>query len=258
MTARFGKFVALAMALGLLLTAAGHAREVTLDEFLGLLDPARRSATFAQIEANWTAGLTAPLLEVGYLTADGEDRQRIWDLLTRQTGQRLGTDRDAWYQWLWQTAPDPRLYGVPPGDIAVLPNGYSPAEFSAARVREHRAPMRAKLGYAEGDKVVIFVANELERKGFGPLLRAAASLNDPRLRLLAVGRLDGGRYADEIRRLGLTDRVHFAGPSGDVATFYAAADLFVLPTQYEAWAWSSWKRWPAACRLSRPGWRARL
>ena len=106
MTARVGKFATLAVALSLLLPAPGHAREVTLDEFLGLLDPARRSATFAQIEANWTAGLTAPLLEVGYLTADDDDRQRIWDLLAHQTGQRLGTDRDAWYQWLWQTAPD--------------------------------------------------------------------------------------------------------------------------------------------------------
>jgi len=127
-----------------------------------------------------------------------------------------------------------RFYGVPGGDIAVLPNGYSPAEFSVARAAAHRAPMRRTLGYGDNDRVVIFVANELERKGFGPLLRAAASLGDVRLRLLAVGRLDAARYAAEIGRLGLTDRVHFAGPSGDVATYYAA-DLFALPTQYEAW-----------------------
>jgi len=128
-----------------------------------------------------------------------------------------------------------RFYAVPAGDIAVLPNGYSPAEFSVARAAAHRAPMRRALGYGDSEKIVIFVANELERKGFGPLLRAVALLGDARLRLLAVGRLDAGRYAAEIGRLGLTDRVHFAGPSGDVATFYAAADLFALPTQYEAW-----------------------
>ena len=128
-----------------------------------------------------------------------------------------------------------RFYDVPAGDIAVLPNGYSPTEFSVARAAPLRAAVRRALGYGDEDRVVIFVANELERKGFGPLLRAVASLGDARLRLLAVGRLDAARYGAEIGRLGLTGRVHFAGPSGDVATFYAAADLFALPTQYEAW-----------------------
>ncbi len=128
-----------------------------------------------------------------------------------------------------------RFYDVPSEDIAVLPNGYSPAEFSVCRTAAHRAPMRRMLGYGDSDKVVIFVANELERKGFGPLLRAVAQLADTRLRLLAVGRLDPNRYADEIRRLGLSERVQFTGPSNDVATYYAAADLFALPTQYEAW-----------------------
>ena len=128
-----------------------------------------------------------------------------------------------------------RFYEVPSEDIAVLPNGYSPTEFSVCRASAHRAPMRRALGYGDEDKVVIFVANELERKGFGPLLRAIALLGDARLRLLAVGRLDADRYAGEIRRLGLSDRVQFTGPSNDVATYYAAADLFALPTQYEAW-----------------------
>ena len=128
-----------------------------------------------------------------------------------------------------------RLYAVPAESIAVLPNGYSAREFNTERVSEHRSPMRQKLGYGPQDKVVIFVANELERKGFGPLLRAVASLQDPNVALLAVGRLNPKAYADEIQRLGLASRVQFTGPSGDVALFYAAADVFALPTQYEAW-----------------------
>ena len=128
-----------------------------------------------------------------------------------------------------------RFYAVPSEAIAVLPNGYSATEFNTERVSEHRAVMRQKLNYRAQDKVVIFVANELERKGFGPLLRAIALLQDPNVALLAVGRLNPKAYADEIRRLGLADRVQFTGPSGDVATFYAAADVFALPTQYEAW-----------------------
>ncbi len=128
-----------------------------------------------------------------------------------------------------------RFYAVPSEAIAVLPNGYSATEFNTQRVSQHRAAMREKLGYGPQDKVVIFVANELERKGFGPLLRAIALLQDPNVVLLAVGRLNPKTYAEEIQRLGLAGRVQFTGPSGDVALFYAAADVFALPTQYEAW-----------------------
>jgi UDP-glucose:(heptosyl)LPS alpha-1,3-glucosyltransferase len=128
-----------------------------------------------------------------------------------------------------------RFYQVPSEDIVTLPNGYAPSEFNIARRRESRAAMRRKLGYSEADKVVIFVANELERKGFGTLIHALAELNDPCVRLLVVGRVNPASYSLEIKRLGLAERVQFTGPSSDVAVYYAAADVFALPTRYEAW-----------------------
>jgi UDP-glucose:(heptosyl)LPS alpha-1,3-glucosyltransferase len=128
-----------------------------------------------------------------------------------------------------------RIYGVPGDDVVVLPNGYSGTEFSPARRAANRVRMREDLGYSPEDKVVIFVANELQRKGFTPLLRAIAALRDPRIRLLAVGRLNPGECQPAIEELGLNGRVNFTGPSSEVADYYAAADVFALPTQYEAW-----------------------
>ena len=128
-----------------------------------------------------------------------------------------------------------RLYDVPDRDISVIPNGFSPAEFHIENRAQRREIVREQLGIAPDAQVIVFVANELERKGFGPLLRAAASLARPNLHILAVGRLDGAAYAAEIERLGFKNRVHFPGPSDDVAAFYAASDVFALPTQYEAW-----------------------
>lgn len=127
-----------------------------------------------------------------------------------------------------------RFYQVPAADISVVSNGFAPAEFNLGR-RSERNAVREKLGIPHDARVVVFVANELERKGFGPLLRAIASLQRGDVHLLAVGRLDAHAYAGEIARLGMTPRVHFTGPSNDVAGFYAASDLFALPTQYEAW-----------------------
>ena len=90
-----------------------------------------------------------------------------------------------------------------------------------------RPTIRQRLGYRDDDHVIVFVANEYERKGFGPLLRAIAKLADPKLKLLAVGRLDPSTYAAEIGALGMTDRVRIQGPTKDVWQYYAAADAFV-------------------------------
>ena len=128
-----------------------------------------------------------------------------------------------------------RIYGVPENDVLVVPNGFASAEFNPARSASNRARMRTTLGYSPEDKVVVFVANELDRKGFTPLLRAIASLGDSRIHLLAVGRLDPGQCRQTIASLGMSERVQFTGPSNDVAEYYAAADVFALPTQYEAW-----------------------
>jgi UDP-glucose:(heptosyl)LPS alpha-1,3-glucosyltransferase len=128
-----------------------------------------------------------------------------------------------------------RLYGVPGDDVVVIPNGYCPREFSLEKARHSREPMRQRLGFTADDKVVIFVANEVERKGFHPLLEAMAQLDDSTVQLLAVGRLDAKACARRIARLGLTERVRFTGPTSEVADYFAAADVFALPTQYEAW-----------------------
>jgi UDP-glucose:(heptosyl)LPS alpha-1,3-glucosyltransferase len=128
-----------------------------------------------------------------------------------------------------------RLYQVPGDDIEVIPQGFAHKEFNWIQSENSRDKMRSQLGYCSEDKVVIFVANELDRKGFGPLLRSIARMKDTRLSLLVVGRVSAAAYAAEISRLGMTNRVRFTGPAGDVASYYSAADVFALPTQYEPW-----------------------
>jgi UDP-glucose:(heptosyl)LPS alpha-1,3-glucosyltransferase len=126
-------------------------------------------------------------------------------------------------------------YRVPSEDIAILGNGYSHSEFNLERRTNERQAVRAELGLSANQKVIVFVANETERKGFGPLVQAIAALDDPTVALIAVGKLDAARYRPRLAQLGLTDRVRFTGPSSDVGRYYAAADVFALPTQYEAW-----------------------
>lgn len=116
-------------------------------------------------------------------------------------------------------------YGVPPEDIEVIPNGYAPEEFNVPRALALRASMRAELGFSADQKVLVFVANELDRKGYPALLRTVEAMNDPRLRILVAGRI-----APKPHPL-----VKYVGSTNEVAKYYAAADVFTLPTLYEAW-----------------------
>jgi len=124
-------------------------------------------------------------------------------------------------------------YGVPDADVEILPNGYNPQEFSVARRAAERDAVRSELGFSDADRVLVFVANELERKGFFPLAEALASLKSPQIKLLVVGR--GAVSADWLKSKRMEQQIRCVGPSPDVGRYYAAADFFVLPTYYEAW-----------------------
>lgn len=129
-----------------------------------------------------------------------------------------------------------RFYGVHETDVAIIPNGFCEKAFNTARSESLRPVFRKRLGFSEDDFVVAFVGNELERKGFSPLLKALALLNNKRVHLLAVvGRVSIRPYRAEALALGLGRRVHFTGAKDDLAPYYAAADVLALPTQYEAW-----------------------
>lgn len=127
-----------------------------------------------------------------------------------------------------------KYFGVPENNVEIIPNGFSPTEFNPERRRARRSDERRKLGLAKGDIVLLLVANELPRKGYPTLLRAMRQLGNPNLKLIVVGRPP----VEEVRRLaaeaGLQNQVMALGSCGDVAGMHAASDLFVLPTQYEA------------------------
>jgi UDP-glucose:(heptosyl)LPS alpha-1,3-glucosyltransferase len=129
-----------------------------------------------------------------------------------------------------------RFYGVPADDVVIIPNGFNPEEFSPQRRSEHRAAMRKKLGLNPEQIVLLFVGNELERKGYKTILGALARLGRKSLRLVAVGKPPAAHVMQLAARHGVAGQVIAAGPSADVADFHAAADLFVLPTQYEAFS----------------------
>jgi UDP-glucose:(heptosyl)LPS alpha-1,3-glucosyltransferase len=127
------------------------------------------------------------------------------------------------------------IYGVPEPDIAVLAPGFDPDAFNPLRREQRRAEARARFGYGEDDRVLLFVGNELERKGFDVVIEAIGLLEDPNVKLLGAGSVAPDAYSTTIEQLGLGERLQWVGSSRDVALLHAASDVFVLPTRYEPW-----------------------
>jgi UDP-glucose:(heptosyl)LPS alpha-1,3-glucosyltransferase len=126
-----------------------------------------------------------------------------------------------------------RLYGFPRERTLTVHNGFDPDEFNP-EMAPTRTEVRAELGISPEAIVLLFAANELARKGFPVLLEAVAMVNDPRHHVLLVGRAKPTPYLRRVTKLGLSERFHYAGPRADMGRIYAAADLLVLPTRYEA------------------------
>lgn len=121
--------------------------------------------------------------------------------------------------------------GTPSWRLRVIPNGIDLSMFSPGEpVLE-----RAKLGLPDGF-LIAMVASFRAEKDHGNLLEAirlgGASLADAKFALIGDGKLKDN-VASEVQRLGLTDRVMFAGAVSDVRPYLRSCDAFVLSSYSE-------------------------
>jgi teichuronic acid biosynthesis glycosyltransferase TuaC len=128
--------------------------------------------------------------------------------------------------------------GIPAEKVRVIENGIDPDAFHPA----DRTEARRSLGLPKYGPLLVSVGTLAPRKGFHLVMEAMAKLGKPwpTLRFAVVGG-DGpeGAQGAELKalakRLGIEDRVIFAGPrkSSELGAWYSAADLFVLATAHE-------------------------
>ncbi len=123
-------------------------------------------------------------------------------------------------------------YGLPAERIFLIPNGVDRARYRPA---SDRVALRRELGLPGQERLLLFVANEFERKGLRLVIEGlAACRSGARPILLVVGADRPGAFRERARALGIEARVRFLGPRADLWRLYAACDLFVLLSNYEA------------------------
>ncbi|MDE5987548.1 MAG: glycosyltransferase family 4 protein [Prevotella sp.] len=100
--------------------------------------------------------------------------------------------------------------------------------------KQEKHVLRAQLSIKEG-KVVLAVGQFIPRKGFDILMQAAARM-DKSIGFYIVGGIPTEEYLQMQKSLDL-ENVHFEGfkTKEQLAEYFKAADLFVLPTREDIW-----------------------
>ena len=120
-------------------------------------------------------------------------------------------------------------------DVAVIPNGVDTEWFSCGYKPDARHATRSALGLHTNDHAVLFVGHEFERKGLWELV--AALKHCPENVVLVVVGGTREMVAGGQRRsidLGVGGSVRWVGQAEDPRPFFAACDIFCLPSAYEA------------------------
>ena len=123
--------------------------------------------------------------------------------------------------------------GAPLKGMVVVPNGVDTERFHPRNRERYRSEVRRELGFTGNETAVLFVGNSWGRKGLRTAIEAIRGPGEANLRLIVVG---DGRAAPFIENLpgDVARRIVFVGMrNDDVERFYAAADVFMLPTLYE-------------------------
>jgi glycosyltransferase involved in cell wall biosynthesis len=124
-----------------------------------------------------------------------------------------------------------QLPDLPPSHVRVVPNA---VDFSPAPP----APLRAQLGLADDDVLLLGAGGLERRKGFDLLIEALPRVfyNDHVHILLAGSGPEKANLRALAQRLGVGKQVHFLGQRSDLAAVFAAVDALVLSSRGDSLA----------------------
>ncbi len=115
-------------------------------------------------------------------------------------------------------------------DVHVIRHGVDLVRFAPDKASNVRAAMRGHLGLPQTAFVSLYVGDL--QKGAAIAIDAVASA--PGAHLLLVSGSNSEPYRRTLVGHDLSDRVHFLGITKEIERVYAAADVFLFPTFYDA------------------------
>lgn len=128
-----------------------------------------------------------------------------------------------------------QYHQVPAEKTRLVYNGVDLEQFLPSLRKQHRGSVRQQLGASANQLVVLISAHNFKLKGVDTAVRASGRLRrGGHPVLLVVAGRDKKRAAYQRMARGCRADVRFAGNVANMSPYYAAADVYVHPTQYDA------------------------
>jgi UDP-glucose:(heptosyl)LPS alpha-1,3-glucosyltransferase len=129
-------------------------------------------------------------------------------------------------------------YPVPGSKVRIVHPGVSPERFRFSHREDIRKELRRFHGVTEDQLVMLFVGMNFEIKRLDLVLKATATLvkrEKPTadVKVWVVGKGDVNRYEKMCGELGIRDRATFVSETREIEKYYAASDLFVMPSEFD-------------------------
>jgi UDP-glucose:(heptosyl)LPS alpha-1,3-glucosyltransferase len=163
------------------------------------------------------------------------DRFRVYEALERAV---FGPDSNAEILLIAEAEKEKfiRHYATPVERFHSLPPGIARDRIAPANASEIRQELRAELGLAEDDLMLLMIGSAFKTKGLDRAMTALASLSPglrKRCRFYIVGQDRQSPFIRLSRKLGIDSQVRFMGGRGDVPRFLLGADLLLHPAYLE-------------------------
>ncbi|MCC7212494.1 MAG: glycosyltransferase family 4 protein [Candidatus Brocadia sp.] len=128
-----------------------------------------------------------------------------------------------------------RHYHLSPDDIEIIYNGVDIRVFTPHNRRTYRDTVRAQYAIAPDDVLVLFVGSGFKRKGLRHAIIALSLMDtSQKVKVLVVGKGNIREYQRFAQKKGVLDKLFFAGVCKHIHEIYAAGDIFVFPSEYDA------------------------
>ena len=127
-----------------------------------------------------------------------------------------------------------KAYRISPEDIVVIPNGIDIENFHPKFSSVFRDEIRRRYGIPQDAPLFLFVGYNFWLKGLKFMIEALPKIRESYL--IVVGGGFKEQFENLADKLGVRNRVIFTGEVPKVEPFYAASDIFILPSHYETFS----------------------
>ena len=123
-------------------------------------------------------------------------------------------------------------YAINPNKIKIIYNGFNALE--TISYEKSISKLAQEFNINSNQSIILYVGSGYKRKGVFEFLQILSQLNNKNFVAFIIGKEKKHKdYQKIISAFSLEDRVKILGIRKDVYDFYAASDIFILPSHYE-------------------------